>query len=542
MKAISDLRIGQIDAQWYLQNPNDPLTAFFEKSFHKSTHLEALLNPNTYFYVGEKGTGKTAYIVYTKLFLQENHSSEIVIFSSDNFSRFAEVSEQLSLSRPQYPSLWSFVFTILLTQASVRKFGAGDDQQFSAFLTCVDTATFSEGVNTIQDALELANGVDDLFMAFVKSTKISTEANARNAKTYFKLEKLAAVCLKYLSTLGPGCQLSIFIDSLDVRPNSLDFPLYLSVTSAVASAVHLINNTQLAKLPSYLKLVLLLRPDVFEAIQLQNKNAVLAMHTHLIEWTTTYKNFRRSDLFAFTDRLLSSQQTDSLPVGQAWAEYFPFSVKSRREGVGDDDPFIILLRHSFYKPRDIVQYLKLMQAEYVARGLGSKESFGSEVFVPRDASPELRDVSREIQRLYRRYVLGEIEDQTRFYYSQAEWQQFKDFNDGYLSTKIDKRGLTFDYDSFVDAHSKFLHFSEKNGLELAPSFRTADSLLQFMFDLNVIGYYATRELAGGQTRFFTNYSFRQRSLANLKPKLPVGSDHRYVMHYGVARALFTDLQ
>jgi hypothetical protein len=291
-----------------------------------------------------------------------------------------------------------------------------------------------------------------------------------------------------------------------------------------------------------LKIVLVLRPDVFEAIQLQNKNAVLEMHTHLIEWTTTYKKYKASQLFAFTDRLLSSQQDTLLGLGEAWHSYFPFRIKSRREGVDADDPFIVLLRHSFYKPRDVVQYLSLMKEEYEVRRLGSHESFGPEVFVSKDVAPELRDLSKDVRKKYSRYLLQEIEDQTRFYYSQSEWQNFKDFNDGYLSSKIDKSKLTFDYDSFVTAHAQFADFAEKNEIALPQSFKTADSLLQFMFDLNVIGYHAEREFSDGSTRYFTNYSFRQRSSANLKPKLPTGTDHSYVMHYGVARALFTDLQ
>ena len=293
---------------------------------------------------------------------------------------------------------------------------------------------------------------------------------------------------------------------------------------------------------SCLKVVLVLRPDVFEAIQLQKKNAVLEMHTHLIEWTTTYKKYRTSQLFAFTDKLLSSQQDDVLAIGEAWRSYFPFEMKSRREGVGADNPFIVLLRHSFYKPRDVVQYLGLMKEEYESRELGSRQHFGPEVFTGKDAPADLRDLSKEIRKKYSRYLLQEIEDQTRFYYSQSEWQSFKDFNDGYLSANIDKERLTFSYDSFVTAHAQFDDFASKNGMDLPQSFKTADSLLQFMFDLNVIGYHAERVFSDGSTRYFTNYSFRQRSSANLKPKLPTGSDHSYVMHYGVARALFTDLQ
>jgi hypothetical protein len=147
-------------------------------------------------------------------------------------------------------------------------------------------------------------------------------------------------------------------------------------------------------------------------------------------------------------------------------------------------------------------------------------------------------LDKDIRKSFSDYLLQEIEDQTSFYYSDAEWDQFKAFNDGFLSASVSRKNGDFGYDDFVGAHDRFIKYNVKNELETPPSFRTADILLQFMFDLNIIGYKVVRTMKDGEERTFTNYSFRQRSMANLKPKVPTGGN--YVMHYGLAKALFTD--
>ena len=201
-------------------------------------------------------------------------------------------------------------------------------------------------------------------------------------------------------------------------------------------------------------------------------------------------------------------------------------MASRRRDT-PDDPFILFLRHSFYKPRDIIKYLSLMAAAYSKDERGERKHFDDDVFKDKDIRKSFSD-----------YLLQEIEDQTSFYYSDAEWDQFKAFNDGFLSASVSRKNGDFSYDDFVGAHDRFVKYNEKNELDTPPSFRTADILLQFMFDLNIIGYKVVRTGKNGEEMTFTNYSFRQRSMANLRPKVPTGGN--YVMHYGLAKALFTD--
>ena len=63
MKKIGELNLGFSDAQNYARRDNKKM---FNDIFVKNYFLEKIINPNTYFLIGEKGTGKTAYSVYLK--------------------------------------------------------------------------------------------------------------------------------------------------------------------------------------------------------------------------------------------------------------------------------------------------------------------------------------------------------------------------------------------------------------------------------------------------------------------------------------------
>ena len=84
---------------------------------------------------------------------------------------------------------------------------------------------------------------------------------------------------------------------------------------------------------------------------------------------------------------------------------------------------------------------------------------------------------------------------------------------------------------FVASHKSFIEENRRNKRKTPEAFQTADTLLQFMFDLNIIGFQVTKMIKDRKTnelveRTFTNWSFRQRSFANLKPKVPTGSNLR----------------
>lgn len=61
MISLPDLTLGFRDAEDYRRKENKQL---FSRIFLRTPELERLCEPTSYFLIGEKGTGKTAYAVY----------------------------------------------------------------------------------------------------------------------------------------------------------------------------------------------------------------------------------------------------------------------------------------------------------------------------------------------------------------------------------------------------------------------------------------------------------------------------------------------
>lgn len=78
MLSVKDLQLGYSDALNYTQRQNKNM---FNEVFVRNTFLDELTKQSSFFLIGEKGTGKTAYATY----LCNNNYKDIFfqIFSSD---------------------------------------------------------------------------------------------------------------------------------------------------------------------------------------------------------------------------------------------------------------------------------------------------------------------------------------------------------------------------------------------------------------------------------------------------------------------------
>ena len=70
----------------------------------------------------------------------------------------------------------------------------------------------------------------------------------------------------------------IFIDGIDIRPSSIDFSDYLDCIKGLANAVWYLNNDFFSEIKDSVgrfRTVLLVRPDIFVKLGLQNPNTKL---------------------------------------------------------------------------------------------------------------------------------------------------------------------------------------------------------------------------------------------------------------------------
>jgi len=210
------------------------------------------------------------------------------------------------------------------------------------------------------------------------------------------------------------------------------------------------------------------------------------------------------------DGILSRQQEKDLPVGEAWDHYFPYLLRNLRIAEKEDNPFIGFLRYSFYRPRDIICYLKIMQ-EDVKLHESEERVFSYQSY-------------KRCQTKYSDYLLGEVKDYLRFYFSNVDFNAISGF------FRFFGGRSRFTWEEFRAVFQK--NQESLKGLTVTvPELKQGpEEFLQFLYSLNIIGYIEKTDSGA-----FVHWCFRDRTPVTLKPKVMLGRE--YTVHPGLARAL-----
>lgn len=370
MKKVNELDFGFPDAENYKRRETKQL---FNKLFIQNEFLEQLCQPEISFLVGDKGTGKTAY----SLFLSNNSYKNNFAFSKfireTDYQKFITLKRQKNLQLSDYTSIWKVILLLLLSEEIYEKepnldilknFG-----KFKYLHDVIDEYYYGAFDPEIIQAIQ-----------FIEESNISAQLISKHAKLVGeeKEEKtfesnrfqmnLFYIQKKFkdaLSNIKLKNNHILFIDGIDIRPDNVPFEDYLECIKGLANAIWELNNDFFPTIKDSkgrARIVLLVRPDIFESLGLQNLNTKIRSNSVLLNWVTEYKEYKSSKLFNMIDNILNSQQEIKRKLGESWFYYFPFNAH-RSERLNDKDytSFIQFLRFSFYRPRDIITMLDFLK-------------------------------------------------------------------------------------------------------------------------------------------------------------------------------------
>lgn len=521
MKKILSLEFGFSDAENYRRRENRDL---LNKVFIRNQHLDRLCEPAISFLVGEKGTGKTAYAVYLSNNNYKDTLASIRYIRETEYQKFITLKREKHLGLSDYANIWKVIIYLLVSQ-QVREREGGFEflkrfTKFGAVQRAIDEYYHSAFSPEIVQALQ-----------FVQESKVAAELLAKHAKAAGEEKEVLTfsesrfqtnlfyIQREFESALRQARLANnhiLFIDGIDIRPASIPYPEYLECIKGLANAVWEVNNDFFPTIRGgrgRMRVVLLIRPDIFESLSLQNQNTKIRDNSVFLDWRTEYNNHRTSGLFRVIDHLIASQQAEALELGTAWDHYFPWDAPNVFDKYDTPTSFIGFLRWSYYRPRDIITMLVILQD--LARDAGRNgDCFAYEHFD--DAS---------FQRRYSDYLLGEIKDHLTFYYGHSEYELFLKFFE-FIRGKN-----RFSYSEYVAAFADFRKTMGLEDSEMPKFMSTAGTFLQFLYDLNVICY-VERPV---NDRPYVRWCFRERSYANISPKVKEKVD--YQVFYGLSKAL-----
>ena len=113
MLKIQDLNFGFNDAENYKRSENKSLlnTVFF-----RTDDLEKLCERNTFFLIGEKGTGKTAYAVYLSNNDYKDTLSSINYIRETDYQKFVQMKNKSHLVLSDYIDIWKVIIYLLISK------------------------------------------------------------------------------------------------------------------------------------------------------------------------------------------------------------------------------------------------------------------------------------------------------------------------------------------------------------------------------------------------------------------------------------------
>ena len=521
MNKVSELTFGFRDAENYRRRENKDL---FNHIFVRDKALEDLCEKGKYFLVGEKGAGKTAYAVFLCNNNYRDTLASLKYIRETEYQKFLEMKRSKHLVLTDYTNIWRIILYLLLAEQIIDHEGRpsflAPFKRFGTLRKAVDEYYAHAFSPEIIHAIRFVEESKLAAELLCKHAKVGGEESETVTFTETRFQTNLLYIQKHFEEALAELKLNrnhiLFIDGIDIRPASVPYADYLECVKGLANAVWSLNNDFLANIrdsKGRMKVVLLIRPDILDSLDLQNTNSKVRDNSVILNWLTTYPEHRRSHLFAVTDRVLGVQQSRFLEIGQAWDHYFPFDASNVIARFDSCSSFIAILRYSLYRPRDILTILTILKENLITERRAERDVF---------AEKDLR--SPAFTREYSDYLLGEVKDHLSFRYQAQAYELLLKFFQ-FLNGRY-----RFTYEEFLVAYSAFDDFI-CSGRHSRPVFcESADGFLQFLYELNVVGYIVETD----ETPFF-GFCFRERTPSNLSPK--VRTHVRYEITYGLRKAL-----
>lgn len=514
-KMIKDLNLGFSDAQGYMQRGNKQMLS---EVFVKNVYLDNLLKPSTYYLIGEKGTGKTAYAAYLSNNEHDDNISFIKYISGTDYEKFYELKKRGQIDISGYVDIWKAIILLVLAQSvrnNDRVIAGLGKSNFNKITIAIDEYYNRAFSPEIVNAIKIVDKSEEAAKLVFKYAEIGGDSE----QTFEFNEQHLQMNLYYIGRKFSEClgslklkkNVTLFIDGIDVRPNQIPYDEYLNCIKGLANAAWTLNSDLFANVrdsKGCFKVVLLLRPDIFNSLNLQNATNKLADNSVYLNWQTTYIEYPTSNLYKMGNRLLAFSQ-DNKDVADIWESYFTWKLPSSKiEKRPFDTAFMEFLKISLSRPRDIQRILKLLQDIMIEKGKGQEAEFDYSVFA-----------SDRFQNDYSEYFLSSLKDQLSFYYSEDDYKYFRKFFNYFSNPQ-------FDYEAYNAAYDKFVDFILDNAKEIPEFADDPKIFLQLLYDSNVIA--AIENISG-----YYHFSYRERSLSNIAPEVPVGGDIIYRFHYGL---------
>ena len=518
MKSVKDLELGFSDAQNYTEKEHKQM---FNEIFIKNLFLDQIIKSNIYFLIGEKGTGKTAYAVYLNNNNYKDNKSILSFIAATDYEKFYTLKKKKQLELTDYVGIWKVIILLLLSKSINQNDiiqSVFSKSKLNNLLQAIDEYYLNAFSPEIITALKI---VDETELAAKLICKYS-EVEGKSGSKYEFTETRFQMNLFYIekqfsdeiNKLKLNKNINLFIDGIDIRPNDIPYNEYIDCIRGLTAACWSLNTglfQNVKDTKGHFKVILLLRPDIYDSLNLQNATNKLMDNSVYLDWRTSYEEYLRSALYNVSNKLLSYKQINLDENDKIWDHYFSWKLRTTHYKRDYDTAFMEFLRISLSRPRDILIILQMLQRKMIKDGIGFRKEFDYDTYN-----------SDEFQNSYSEYFMSSLKDQLSFYYSAEDYKHFIKFFDFFDSEE-------FTYHEYDEKYNQFLDYIFNNANDIPKFLDSSRSFLQLLYDSNIIC--AVEILDEGKS--FFHFSYREKSISNISPEVMIKGNIRYRFHYGL---------
>lgn len=515
MKSIGELNLGFSDAQNYTQRANKDL---FNHIFVKNQFLDKLLYPSTYFLIGEKGTGKTAYSVFLSNNNYKENKTVLSFISATDYEKFYSLKKSKQLEITDYTGIWKVIILLILSKNIMdgdKMHSLFNKSTINLLMKAVDEYYMDAFSPEIITALKIVDSTELAAKLVCKYSEVSGKdgivhefTETRFQMNLYYIEKKFSDAIKKLKL---NKNINLFIDGIDIRPNSIPYNDYIECIRGLADACWSLNTELFQNVKDskgHLKVVLLLRPDIFSALNLQNSTNKLRDNSVFLDWRTTYTEYKDSKLYQVSKKILEYQQSYDADI---WELYLPWKLQATSPKREYDTAFMEFLKISLSRPRDILVILQIIKEQMLDQNLEGAKEFSEDAYK-----------SNQFQNAYSEYYMSSLMDQLSFYYSIDDFNHFKKFFDYFECSE-------FTFDEYKERYDKFTDYILTNASDIPEFMDDVQTFLQLLYDCNIITAIDNEDFNNP----YFHFSYREKSISNIQPKVPIGENTVYRFHYGL---------
>lgn len=474
---------------YYMNKTKDNIQDFI---YIDKDWYEQIFDPNTFYILGPKGSGKTLYAAYMCADIRKDTVSKSHTIDVGDYGKLIAMKTRNHLDFTDYLTMWKVILLQKLLfgidekeisfwgrtnryaqiQATISNY-FGSDVTADAFNPVVFIDSNGKQIEVMNYWANQMN-VSGKPAADIVSTNELKNQKKTLSSTDNKTERNSLVYTdtwnrsinefqKTIQKINLKHSHYLFVDGLDVRPKGIDTKEYSECISALVRAVYYLNTKVLGnckrKDNKDIKVIALTRTDIFLNSGIVNVTSGINDICVNLDWTyPNEKDFKYSNLYKMMNRLLGwDMESKDTPV----MKYFNFKL-----AYPVNRPMTALFylqRLSRLRPRDIVKMLRIIQAECKKRGL---ENPDSSVLCSSNFISE-----------YSNYYMNQINAELMFDYTADETKQIFD-----LISTIGEKNIT--EERFKSGYEKYC----KEYPQFQLLFESHREVLDVCYSVDIIGW------------------------------------------------------